>query len=259
MSDPAAEPVAQMDTGVSQETYNRLKDELANAQKEAAIFKAKMEVHDQRQRSTLRDMQPEVSAFVGDIVADAEFANFKHELEPMTRFCNDMEKSDQVETTVSLGRLISCASAKLKRTRVEASKQAENAELLSSTLKELEELKAENMNKASRIVELEGLCDENKNAAMRFQEELARNGVLKEKIDFSSKSARENVGSSSNAAKTEAPPAEARPSAPRVEDALFAFMTTNPSNAGRLFMPSHANVFGAQDTGDVYSAALAAQ
>ena len=132
MSDPAAEPVAQMDTGVSQETYNRLKDELANVQKEAAIFKAKMEVHDQRQRSTLRDMQPEVSAFVGDIVADAEFANFKHELEPMTRFCNDMEKSDQVETTVSLGRLISCASAKLKRTRVEASKQAENAELLSS-------------------------------------------------------------------------------------------------------------------------------
>ena len=83
---------------------------------------------------------------------------------------------------MAIGRLISCASAKFKRTREEASQLGEKSTALAAAFKELEELKADRDGKASRIGELETLVDERTNAAKAFEAELAKNGMIKEKI-----------------------------------------------------------------------------
>lgn len=83
---------------------------------------------------------------------------------------------------MAIGRLISCASAKFKRTREEASQLGEKSTALANAYKELEEVKADRDGKASRIGELEGLVDQRTAAAKAFEDELAKNGMLKEKI-----------------------------------------------------------------------------
>jgi len=83
---------------------------------------------------------------------------------------------------MAIGRLISCASAKFKRSREEASQLGEKSTALAAAFKELEELKADRDGKASRIGELESLVDERTNAAKAFEAELAKNGMIKEKI-----------------------------------------------------------------------------
>ena len=81
----------------------------------------------------------------------------------------------------------------MKRTREEASVQAERASSLSATLKELEELKTSDSVKAARISELEQLCNDRQYAAEKLQDELARAGILKDKFDFSKLSSREMI------------------------------------------------------------------
>ena len=138
---------------------------------------------------------------------------------------------------MAIGRLISCASAKFKRTREEASQLGEKSTALAAAFKELEEIKADRDNKASRI-----------NAAKAFEEELAKNGMIKEKIDFSQKSARENSGGSSS-------------KAPMVnmDDALLGFIQSGPSGGGARVMQSASGhgFLGTTGGADKYAAALA--
>jgi len=149
---------------------------------------------------------------------------------------------------MAIGRLISCASAKFKRTREEASQLGEKSTALAAAFKELEEIKADRDNKASRIGELETLVDQRTNAAKAFEEELAKNGMIKEKIDFSQKSARENSGGSSS-------------KAPMVnmDDALLGFIQSGPSGGGARVMQSASGHGFLGTTGgvDKYAAALA--
>jgi hypothetical protein len=178
----------------------------------------------------------------------------------MCRWAAEIEKGESVDTNLSLSRLISCASAKFKRTREEASQLGAKSDELASTYKALEETKADRDAKAHRITELEGLVAERTDAAEKLQAELAKAGALSEKFDFSNKSARENVagGSSSSPVAMASGPSSAMPA---VGDALFSFLSGSSSGAmgGLRVTPSstsHAFLGGSGDGG--VAAAIAA-
>jgi hypothetical protein len=171
-----------VDSGISAETHSRVAGELADAQRQLALLKARTDMYDNQKREALNGMKDEVSTFINDIHGSPEFDVYKHEMAPMTRWAGEMEKGDALETNMAIGRLISCASAKFKRTREEASQLGEKSTALAAAFKELEELKADRDGKATRIGELENLVDERTNAAKAFEAELAKNGMIKEKI-----------------------------------------------------------------------------
>ena len=249
----AEEATALVDTGISQETHSKVATELAEAQRQLAMLRAKTDVYDAQKREALNGMKDDVTGFINDIHAAPEFEAYKHELAPMSRWAGEMEKGDALETNLAIGRLISCASAKFKRTREEASQLGEKSTALAAAYKELEEVKAERDAKTGRIGELETLVDERTSAAKAFEAELAKAGMLKEKIDFSQKSARENAepagGSSSTA------PVSARVN---MDDALLGFINSGPNSGGLRIGQSGSNpAFLGNNGGDKYSAALA--
>lgn len=243
------------DAGISQETHSKVAGELAEAQRQLALFKAKSEVYDNQKRETLTGMKDDVSVFINDIAGSEEFSAFKHELAPMQRWCGAMEQGDALDTNLSIGRLVSCASAKFKRSREEASQLGEKSTLLAQAHKELEEVKADRDSKTTRIGELEGLVDERTNAAKAFEAELAKNGMLKEKIDFSQRSARENTGLSSAGAASSSGTVRVN-----IEDALMAFMSAGPSNGGLKIGQSGTghHLLGHTGSSDSFSSAIAA-
>jgi len=241
------EPATVVESGVSTETHRIVADELTAARSQLALLKAKTEVYDAQKREVLSGMKSNVAGFINDIEKDPEFDAFKHELAPMSRWADKMELGDSLETNLSIGRLVSCASAKYKRTREEASAMGEKSNALAAAYKELEEVKSDRDSKATRIGELEGLVDERTGAAQQLQDELAKAGLIKDKIDFSNQSARENVGSTSSAA---------RPSL-NVEDALLGFINSGPSAGGlRVTQSSTGHSYLGSTGGDIYTNAL---
>lgn len=245
MSAEEAAPI--VDTGISAETHSKVSSELAEAQRQLAMLRAKTDMYDAQKREALTGMKSEVTEFINDIHGSSEFDVYKHELAPMARWAGEMEKGDALETNMAIGRLISCASAKFKRTREEASQLGEKSTALAAAYKELEEIKLDRDGKASRIGELETLVDERTNAAKAFEAELAKAGMLKEKIDFSQKSARENAA-----------PAAPVSAKVNMEDALFGFINSGPSNGGlRIGQSTSNHAFLGNTGGDKYAAALA--
>ena len=232
------------DAGVSPETHGQVREELAKLREQLAISKAKNEAYDSLKRDALCSMKPEVNAFIETIVNDEVNAPYRHELAPMSRWAGDIEKTDALETNLSIGRLISCASARFKRTREEASTASEKSQLLASCMKELDEVKAERDSlksaKAQRESELLTLVDERTTAATKLQEELAKHGLVQEKIDFSQRAARENVGGGAAAASASAPSKTSRGAAPTInmDDALLSFVRSSASSGGRMITPS---------------------
>ena len=178
MSAEEATPI--VDTGISAETHSRVAGELAEAQRQLAMLKARTDMYDNQKREALTGMKEEVTEFIAGIHGADEFGAYKHELAPMTRWAAEMEKGDALETNMAIGRLISCASAKFKRTRDEASQLGEKSTALAAAYKELEEVKAERDLKQSRIGELETLVDQRTSAAKAFEDELAKAGMIKE-------------------------------------------------------------------------------
>jgi hypothetical protein len=228
---------------ISMETHNHVKEQMEKLMRENAVLKAKNESHDAQKRETLTGMKPEVNEFIKSIVGDAAHEPYKHELAPMTRWAEAMDQAEAVETNLSIGRLISCASANYKRTREEASQMSEKSAVLAATAKERDEAVADRDSKASRIAELEGLLEERTEFGKKMQDELARHGLVQEKMDFSKRSARENVADvtaavtavTSNASAGKAP---LRGSVPNMDDALLGFLSAGPANGGARITPS---------------------
>ena len=260
--DNVAMPPAET-AGVSVETHNAVKDELTRLREQNAMLKVKQEGYDAQKREALAGMKADVNDFISRIVQDERNAPYKHELAPMTRWAGDMDTAETVDTNLSIGRLISCASAKFKHSTEEASQLKEKSELVAQKSKRVEELEEDNAKKTARITELTGLLEERTAAATKMGEELARAGLMQEKIDFSRRAARENVeegasvGSSSKAAGKQ-PMAAAR--APNMDDALFSFLSGG-RGSGKRITPSgtgHALVGAATTSNDDIASAIAA-
>lgn len=245
---PSTEISPAVESGISTETHNAMKNENAQLREQMAALKAKQQVHDDRAREQLVGMKGDVETFVGDIVT----SNPQHpELATMKRWANDFEKSESLETNMPIARMISCASANFKRVREEASQLSEKSTALAEAYKKIEALEGERDAKSVRTTELENLLTERTDAAQKLQDELAKHGAIKEKFDFSNPTARE-TGSSSSA---EATSSRSAPVA-NIEDALFSFVSGGGRGGLKIGQSStnHHYLGNADGSGDLAAA-----
>jgi hypothetical protein len=234
----AEDTVIATETGdnFSKEYVERLKVENAAKAEENAKLRASLASHDAKQRNVISKMQPEINEFLGYVKQDN--MDYADEMKTILDWGTTCHESASLDTTHSLARTLSCASMSMKRTREEASVQAERASSLSATLKELEELKTSDSVKAARISELEQLCDARQYAAEKLQDELARAGILKDKFDFSKLSSREMINTASAPENVDTCvthntnlTATTSNASRRVDDELMSFVTKKASNS----------------------------
>lgn len=244
MTDATDTPVESGDS-FSREYVEKLKADLAAKSEETSMLKAFKASHEQKTRDVVASLQPDVTAFVDDVMTDHR--DHASEMQSMKEWATSCHQSAAIDTVMPLARLMSCASATMKRTREEASVAKENTATLSNTMKELETTKADLASKMQRISELESLCNDRQEAAEKMQEELARAGLLKEKFDFSKASSREaGATDSAPAAETLVATTSNASKGGAVEDMLMSFVSKHSHGAGshriRQSSTSHAHL-----------------
>jgi hypothetical protein len=234
------------DTGAetfSKEMVEKLKAELAAKSEEAAKLRAFKNGHDDKQRDAISKLQPEIESYVNGLIGSNN--DYAEDMKPIGEWAKNCHQSNSLESAMPLARVLSCASAQLKRTRDEASVLSGKAETLGAAMKELEDVKADNTTKAQRIAELETLCNDRQSAAETMQDELAKAGILRDKFDFSKLSSREI-----DAKKTET-------DSSKVQESVLKTVTSNASRGAVLsmedelmsFVHGNASSFGSHRIG----------
>jgi hypothetical protein len=231
------ESATPMDTGVSVETYNASKKEADELRHQLATMKARMDVSDGQKREQIVAMKAaNIEFFEKEIYNNSMNEPYKQQLQPVMDYLKKIDEGDSVDTNLSIGRSFERIGATMKREREEFAKTKDASNLLADANKELEKVTGERDTARQRITELDGLVEERTKAAQAFQDELAKSGAIKEKIDFSLKSARENTGSAdanSVSVTSTHVTASASGSAPiDPHAALMSFMRSGPSNGG---------------------------
>ena len=232
----------------SKEYVETLKKQLEEKNEESSKLRAFKAAHDNKQRAVIQELQPEIQSFVSGLIESNK--DYSSEMSAIADWGKSCHESASLETAMPLARVLSCASAQFKRSREEASVLSGKAETLGATLKELEEVKADRDAKAQRIVELEGLCTERQNAAERMQDELAKAGLIRDKLDFSKLSSREANAPPSEptaAAPLQAVTSNASRKKPMVDvtDELMSFVSrsANATTTGRLHQSATGHAF----------------
>lgn len=226
----------------SAEYVAQLKAQLDAKTQSEANLKSKFAAHEQRQRSQLAELQPAVQEWIKEgLDAGSEF---KHEMEPLIGFGDNLHEAANLDSAMPLARMISCHSAKIKREREQFSQASGAAEALGKANKEIDELKSQLEAKTARVGELEGLVNERTTAAERLQEELAKAGLVKEKFDFSNAAAREATPPATTGAAT-------RASAAPYVDPLLSFVQKAGAGSSRIGLSaSNHHILGAGGSGD---------
>lgn len=234
-------PVAE---SFSAEYVAQLKKELEAERTEKMSYKGKYAAFEDRQRATLAEMQPAVKDWIKEgLEAGAEF---KHEMEAMTQFGDNLDKVASLESAFPLARMISCHSAKIKREREEFSQSSGASEKLGEANKKIDALTEELETAKKRNGELEGLVNERTAALETSQDALAKAGLVKEKHDFSLAASRE----SAPATGTTGAMGSKAAAAPFV-DPLFAYVSKGGSGSGRIGLSaSNHHILGAGGAGD---------
>ena len=235
MTDSPAEAAAP----VAAETYSAefvadLKKQLEAKTTAEAAMKARFQNYELREREKLKAMQGDVLEMIKEGIDNA--GEHKHEVQPLLEFGEKLHEAANIDSAMPLARMITTWSGTLKRTRAEFSQSKEATELLAKANGELDELRADRDQKASRIAELEALAAERLTASEKLQEELAKAGVLKETFEFSKASARE----ASPAATTGGASGSVVPKAAAFTDPLLAFVSNGATGGARL-MPASSN------------------
>ena len=236
-----ADGAISVDTGVSKETFNASLKENEELRAQLAQLRAHVEVSNRQKREQLVEMKDGINEFYQkEVYNNSMNEPYKQQLAPVGEFLKKIDEGDSVDTNLSIARSYERIGAMLKRERDEFSKTRDAANLLAEANKKLDEVTSDRDGKTQRIVELEGLVEERTRAAQAFQDELAKHGAIKDKINFSNKAARENTPSSAVDAptierKVDEASAAAMASATTPIDphaALFAFMQSGPANGG---------------------------
>ena len=229
-------------SGYTSAYVESLKRELSEKSDETAKLRAFKQSHDEKQREIISKMQPDVVAFVADVMNDAP--DHASEMKSIGEWASNCATSNALDAALPLTRFISCASAQFKRTREEASAGKDKGDLLAKAYSELETVTTDRDGKVQRITELEGLCQERQSALDTLQAELAKDNKLSARFDFSKLSAREANASSSNeeASSSTSPMAMLSQTTSKaskmVEDELSAFVTGRSMGSGARMMPS---------------------
>jgi hypothetical protein len=218
----------------SREYVDNLKAELARKSEAEAVLKAKFSAHESRQRAQLAELQPVVSEWIKEGMEAAP--EHRHDMSPLQAFGDNLAKAENLDSAMPFARMISVHSARFKRERAEFSQVSATAEQLATANRELDEIRADRDAKVARVSELEALAEERLHAAEKMQSELARAGVLKEKLDFSKATSRETSPPESSGTPMKAPPRA--PVASASCDPLLSFITASGSSGAARITPS---------------------
>ena len=110
----------------SAEYVAQLKAELEAKSQSEASLKSKFANYETRQRAQLTELQPAVQSWIKEgLEAGVEF---KHEMESMVGFGDNLHQAANLESAMPLARMISCHSAKIKREREDVMRAKRNAE-----------------------------------------------------------------------------------------------------------------------------------
>ena len=155
----------------SKEYVDRLKADLAAKSEEASVLRAYKSGHEQKTREIIASLQPDVNSFVDTVMG--EHKDHAADMASMKEWATSCHQSASVDTALPLARLMSCASATIKRTREEASVASQNSETLGATMKELEAVKSvfialRHLQASSRSTEVESALKGRVRVAVRL-------------------------------------------------------------------------------------------
>jgi len=229
-------PMAATDT-VTREHYNTLKEQFDKIKAADVDKSRKLAVFEASERGKLATMQPAIQELVNMEMKDnPEFT----ELQGVDAWSRDLHNTSNVEANMGIARLIACNSARVKRTREEASKAADREALLASSLKENEELKADNAKLTKRNVELVEDNRENNESLKKMESIVLADKQNKTKFDFSKASSREQETEGVAGAAGKQPLLNATA---KVEDALFAYVAKAGSGGLRVSQSTSSHHF----------------
>lgn len=247
MTDAVPTESAAAMTGISTETHTAVKDENARLREQLALANAKVAHIDQAKRNDISGFKPSVVEHMGYLASEDAKINAPHKasLSMLAGWAEEVEKNpDALDTNHPLMVGFALSHQAVKRLRDEASQLPEKSTLLASAEKALAEVTAERDDLKKQKGELAELVDERTKAAQVFQDELAKLGQIREKVNFSMKGARENSESESAVVATTSNASASSSSAPAFDPStagLFGYLTSAPSKGTLKITQSATN------------------
>ena len=192
-----------MDTAAGEQTYTKdyvdmIKAKDREKESELAQLRAFKNSVDDKQRTQIAQLQPDIGKLMSTL--KERYPDYADNFDPVDEWGKTCHQSQSLETAGNLARVMSCASAELELVRSESSAKDEKLASFKDTMQRNEELESQLETKKQRIAELESWAGEEQDRMRLMQEELARHGLLKEKLDFSKLQSRELKPSAAAAA-----------------------------------------------------------
>lgn len=175
---------------VSKETYEALKRELELKTQSEASANARTEMYEAKERARMAGWQTDVKDFFNTCIEE-HGTEAMQDISPLKDWSDDYVKSKDIHANLPIARAISCASKTIKRLRDDASVTAKQSEVLSSTMKENEELKEKLRNVEQRLSESNDLLAERQASLSEIEKKVAHAEMAVSKTDFSKLASRE--------------------------------------------------------------------
>ena len=184
----------------------RLKREAADASRAAAEANARMAVYENKERSRIASWQDEAKFFMGEWI-NGEVAEHHPQLKDdvavftgASGWAHTYHEKPDIATQGPLAAVSYVASKGIKRLREQASQGAAAQATLAETMKQNEELTAQNAKLQKDYAEAMTLCDERQKGLETLQAELVKGGLMNEKFNFSKLTSREQTPAEPHAA-----------------------------------------------------------
>ena len=192
------------------ELVERLKRELADKTEGEARANARMNVYEAKERSRISAWQEDAKFFMSEFVNEEIEAHHpglsKDDVAPLGNWAATYHEKADIASQGALAAVSYVASKGIKRLREEASKGAAAATTLAETMKQNEELAAQNSKLQKDYAEAMTLCDERQKGLETLQAELVKGGLMNEKFNFSKLTSREQTPAEPHAAMGAATP-----------------------------------------------------
>ena len=254
------------------DVIKHLKEQLAEKTTREAEANARMGVYEAKERARISAWQEDAKFFMSEFVNEEIDAHHpglsKDDVAPLGNWAATYHEKADIASQGALAAVSYVASKGIKRLREEASKGAAAATTLAETMKQNEELTAQNAKLQKDYAEAMTLCDERQKGLEVLQAELVKGGLMNEKFNFSKLTSREQTppephaaGAAAATPSLEVVKAEASKAAgsasgnPIQQDDLLASLLAS-SNGGLRMTPSgtnHAHVGAISGEADIGS------
>ena len=178
---------------------DRLKREAADATRAKAEAEARMEGLMAREKARITGWQPDCKDFMCDFInseVEEHHPQLKDDVAVFTGssgWAHTYTEKPDIQAQGALAAVSYVASKGIKRLREQASQGAAAQATLAETMKQNEELTAQNAKLQKDYQEAMTLCDERQKGLETLQAELIKGGLMNEKFNFSKLTSREQV------------------------------------------------------------------